>query len=260
MKRRFVRQRKYLCGDSYMEVDIYPMTERVTAGGRRRKEQDTSLVQQKLNAKHARRYLRQLLAANFDERDIHLTLTYDDEHLPEDEEQAGKDLTLYLRRVRARCKKQGVPLPAYVAVTEWKDTVRYHHHLVLRCGLGRDELEGLWARGGQKLGRCNADRLQPEKGALNALAEYITKYTNRKRRWRQSRGLAKPKTPPPADSKWTRRKVERAVKSGAVYDPSFWQGEFAGWKLGEARPMYNDMTGEWSVYLSLWRSRGQKPG
>lgn len=264
MKKRFVRERRYVCGERYMEVDVYPLTERVAASGRRRKEQDTGLVQQNLNAKHARRYLRQLLAANFDERDLHLTLTYGDELLPEDADQAGRDMTLYLRRVRYRCAKLGLAAPAYVAVTEWREedpaegqkAVRYHHHLILRCALGRDELEALWTRDGERLGRCNADRLQPDKGALTALAEYITKYANRKRRWRQSRGLRKPKTPRPADGKWTRRKVERAVKSGAVYDAAFWRGRFPGWELAEADPVYNDVTGEWSVYIALFRPGG----
>ena len=38
-------------------------------------------------------------------------------------------------------------------MTEWREegdglpAVRVHHHVVLSCGLSRDELEGLWYRG-----------------------------------------------------------------------------------------------------------------
>ena len=69
--------------------------------------------------------------------------------------------------------------------------MRVHHHVVLSCGLSRDELERLWYRGKDKerLGITNADRLQFDRESLERLANYLTKYTNRKRRWRQSRAL-----------------------------------------------------------------------
>ena len=41
----------------------------------------------------------------------------------------------------------------------------------------------------ERLGITNADRLQFDRESLERLANYLTKYTNRKRRWRQSRAL-----------------------------------------------------------------------
>ena len=43
----------------------------------------------------------------------------------------------------------------------------------------------------ERLGITNADRLQFDRESLERLANYLTKYTNRKRRWRQSRGSEK---------------------------------------------------------------------
>lgn len=260
---RFVREQRHVCGDNYMEIDLYPISEREKGASlSAKRRQASSRIQQNLNAKNARRYFIQLLNANFTESDIHWTGTYDDAHLPDSIEQADHDLELFLRRVRSQSRKRGLPAPRFIAVTEWREegdglpAVRVHHHVVLSCGLSRDELERLWYRGKDKerLGITNADRLQFDRESLERLANYLTKYTNRKRRWRQSRGLEKPQRPRPNDGKYTRRQLERLVTSGAVFDSEFWRRKYQGWEINDITPIQNDVTKEWSIYLKLRRT------
>ena len=171
-------------------------------------------------------------------------------------------MELFLRRVRSQSRKRGLPAPRFIAVTEWREegdglpAVRVHHHVVLSCGLSRDELERLWYRGKDKerLGITNADRLQFDRESLERLANYLTKYTTRKRRWRQSRGLEKPQRPRPNDGKYTRRQLERLVTSGAVFDSEFWRRKYQGWEINDITPIQNDVTKEWSIYLKLRRT------
>lgn len=260
---RFVREQRHVCGDNYMEIDLYPISEREKGASlSAKRRQASSRIQQNLNARNARRYFIQLLNANFTESDIHWTGTYDDAHLPDSIEQADHDLELFLRRVRSQSRKRGLPAPRFIAVTEWREegdglpAVRVHHHVVRSCGLSRDELERLWYRGKDKerLGITNADRLQFDRESLERLANYLTKYTNRKRRWRQSRGLEKPQRPRPNDGKYTRRQLERLVTSGAVFDSEFWRRKYQGWEINDITPIQNDVTKEWSIYLKLRRT------
>ncbi len=260
---RFVREQRHVCGDNYMEIDLYPISEREKGASlSAKRRQASSRIQQNLNARNARRYFIQLLNANFTESDIHWTGTYDDAHLPDSIEQADHDLELFLRRVRSQSRKRGLPAPRFIAVTEWREegdglpAGRVHHHVVLSCGLSRDELERLWYRGKDKerLGITNADRLQFDRESLERLANYLTKYTNRKRRWRQSRGLEKPQRPRPNDGKYTRRQLERLVTSGAVFDSEFWRRKYQGWEINDITPIQNDVTKEWSIYLKLRRT------
>lgn len=260
---RFVREQRHVCGDNYMEIDLYPISEREKGASlSAKRRQASSRIQQNLNARNARRYFIQLLNANFTESDIHWTGTYDDAHLPDSIEQADHDLELFLRRLRSQSRKRGLPAPRFIAVTEWREegdglpAVRVHHHVVLSCGLSRDELERLWYRGKDKerLGITNADRLQFDRESLERLANYLTKYTNRKRRWRQSRGLEKPQRPRPNDGKYTRRQLERLVTSGAVFDSEFWRRKYQGWEINDITPIQNDVTKEWSIYLKLRRT------
>jgi len=84
--KNFIREKKIYCGD-YLEVDIIPMSEsRIRKGHRSKKAKVSAPKQKNLNEKNARRYFIQLVNANFGRKDIHLTLTYDDEHMPFTEE------------------------------------------------------------------------------------------------------------------------------------------------------------------------------
>ena len=55
MKKRYTREKKALCGEGYMEVDLYHITPEEHAAKRRKKTRPSSERQKKRNAQHAHR-------------------------------------------------------------------------------------------------------------------------------------------------------------------------------------------------------------
>ena len=97
-------------------------------------------------------------------------------------------------------------------------------------GIDRDEVEMMWtadrinwrayernpegyADTVERLGWCNADRLQPNENGIEALCNYVTKNPNGKKRWSSSRNLIRPVEQPRQITSNTRRQVERLAKS-----------------------------------------------
>ena len=105
MKKRYTREKKTLCGEGYMEVDLYHITPEEHAAKRRKKTRPSSERQKKRNAQHAHRWRVQKANANFTVLGFYLTLTYIDTFLPESMEQAQRDLRNYIRRVKAAIAK-----------------------------------------------------------------------------------------------------------------------------------------------------------
>ncbi|MDU2670616.1 MAG: hypothetical protein E7C49_01265 [Clostridium sp.] len=188
-----IREKRYKCG-KYLEVEIYPISKVEQKKSRERKKKESRKEQKNLNDKNARKKLRRILNANFDYKDLIIHLTYDDKHLPENEEQAIRDRNNYLRRIKNYRKKSGLSDLKYIAVLEYSEAdpkdkrtkTRIHHHIVL-SGMDRDKVEELWGRG-----RANADRLQPGETGFEELANYISKDPKGKKRYSPSRNLIIP--------------------------------------------------------------------
>ena len=51
--------------------------------------------------------------------------------------------------------------------------VRSHYHVILKCQLTRDEIEGCWVRKKKRMGTTNADRLQMDKSSLVDYVERV---------------------------------------------------------------------------------------
>ena len=171
---------------------------------------------------------------------------------------------------------------------------RIHHHIIMNGGLDRDRLENLWRkrkkRGqkqGDKIGFSNADRLQPQGNGIEALCMYLTKSPTGKKRWSSSQNLEKPadeiKDPgePPRtntqrrysgsmnlsapvsrtnDHSYSRRELERIAKGPP--DPEYWKRKYPGYELIQDddysfRPVWNDETGQWAVYVKLRRKHAK---
>lgn len=266
----FTREKKIYCGEKYLEVDIFPYTknqEEVSRRGKRSKKKNESEPKQKnLNDKNARRYFTQFVNTNFDEKDLHVTATYKDKFLPATPEEAEREISNFLRRVSYRRKKEGLDPLKYILVTEYttkKDgekLVRIHHHIFMNGGLDRDVIEDIWSKRKQKgqkkgesIGYINADRLQPDENGAAALCRYLTKYTNRKKRWSSSHNLKKPYSRT-NDHKYSRREVERICKN--IPDRTYWEKKYPGWTLTDSdygfKAEYNEITG-WSIYLKMRR-------
>ena len=123
-------------GDQF-EIEIYPQfrsMDEVPPEGRTIKK-DNNKAQKNLNDKNARKYVERLINENFSDRDIWMTLTYDDAHLPPDGDvdAAIKNVQKYIRRINYQRKKRGLPNAKYVYVTAYNPDaeIRWHHHIVM---------------------------------------------------------------------------------------------------------------------------------
>lgn len=160
------------------------------------KERVSSEARQRMNLRASWEKLEMLLAANFDYRDLMITLTYLDRYLPPNREAAVKLLKKFITQLRAEYKKRGHVLK-YIYVTEDKHgDGRLHHHIVIN-GTGNDYelINSLWIYGE------NVHFEPVEIKGYEALARYLTKEPREygkaevgKRTWTPSQGLARPKT------------------------------------------------------------------
>ncbi len=181
-----------------LEVEIYPAFGREQrTEARAAKLRETPATMQRYNAERARRKIIQLADANFTEKDISLTLTYNGE--PPSYDQAQKDIRNFLNRVKRYRRRNGMPETKYLYSIEGDSDGRrrrIHAHMLLSgpgegqsLGEYRTILEEMWANG-----YANADRLQPDASGLEAIIRYITKQEKAKNRkkWCASRNLKKP--------------------------------------------------------------------
>lgn len=156
----------------------------------------SSAAQMAINSRRSWQRLELELAANFDRHDLHVVLTYDDEHLPADRPEAVRRVRKLFPQLRAVRKSRGQEL-RYIYVTEQLSSEggRLHHHLVLNgTGADLDVLRSLWPYGEVEL-----EHLDTWQG-YEALAKYLTKEPREvgraepgKKSWTGSMNLKKPK-------------------------------------------------------------------
>ncbi|MFD2330638.1 hypothetical protein ACFSR7_15405 [Cohnella sp. GCM10020058] len=260
----FVREKKIYCGKQYLEVDIYQTDSKRTPKGRGAKKKESAPKQRNLNDKNAKRYFTQLVNTNFGADDLHVTATY--AKIPETIEEAEREAANYLRRIAHRRKREGLSPLKYIIITEYSNgkgtdkPVRIHHHIVMNGGLNRDAIEDLWRRPkkkgqktGDRIGLVNADRLKPNEYGLEALARYLMKSKNRKKRWSSSQNLERPESRT-NDHKYTARQVERMARD-EVDNLLYWSRKYPGWDLTECKPQFNEITG-WAIYLKMRKGSG----
>lgn len=179
---------------NHIEVKKYH-TPRYGVKGEKRQKRKKPLPEavQKANEKNACDKLRRILINNFDEGDWFLTLTYAEENKP-DVQTSRKILNVFLRKLRAEYKKQGIKFK-YVMTTEWSGH-HIHHHIVLN-DIPKIQLlvNKLWTFGGKKY-----VALYPNED-YDGLAKYLVKETSKtfsdptnpyRQRYSCSRNLEKP--------------------------------------------------------------------
>lgn len=197
---------------SQVRVEAYPLFRCSRDAKRSAKAEPSTPGQQQRNNRRAIQHIEDLLNTNFTDAGSWLTLTYDEEHLPATEAQAKRDFNNFLECVRYHSRKQGMePLALWVSETRGADgtLVRAHHHVVISCPLGRDELERLW----QGRGRTQGRRLQPDEKGLAGMANYLAKEkANGRRRWGKTQNLKNPKVTT-ADRRASKAAVYRAAAS-----------------------------------------------
>ena len=275
----FMREKKVDCG-KYREADIIPRTEKadkVAKGKRGKRKKVTEPKQKDLNEKNAKRYLVQLGNGNFGIGDLHVSCTYDKDHLPGSIEEAEKIVNNYLRRIAYRRGKLGLDPLKYILVTEYKFDKegqmikRVHHHIIMNGGLSRDDVELMWTTARinwnkaqdpqyraeiKQMGWVNADRIQTNENGIEALCKYIVKDPQGKKRWSSSRNLVRPVELPNADYKYTKKQIEKLAKSDDC-GKEFFKKQLPGYDIVSIEPAYYEETG-WHIYLKMWKKPDKK--
>lgn len=192
-----------------------------------RERKGTSDAQRKLNARKAEEKLVQLVNANFGAGDHLVTCTYAQGKEHPDLASAQRNMRNYMARVKRLCRRRGLEDPEYIYVTEVTHSnrwgTRYHHHMVMRCGLPRADVEALWIK---SHGICNTKQARQLKEGLTGWAKYIAKQVcseaheqrrsldevlKHAHRFASSKGLKKPAATE-ADKKISRRRVEKIAQ------------------------------------------------
>ena len=182
-----------------IDAEVFPVFGRHQRGeARRAKSQITREAQQRANDERSRMRLIQLVEANFGEKDVAITLSYDGE--APGPGRVDKDVRNFLNRVKRARAKRGLTELKYILAIGGDEMPaagysgkRPHVHMIMNGGIGRDELEAIWGKG-----FANADRLQPRGDGLGGIATYFTKQKQDRpekpgvRKWRGSRNLKQP--------------------------------------------------------------------
>lgn len=248
------REKKIYSG-KILEVEIFPISENEKKMSRAKKEKVTTPKQKNLNDKNAKKHLIRLLNTNFTDEDLVVHLTYKNSTLPQNEEEARRDITNYLRRIKHYRKKNNLPPLKYIAVIEYKESagkkkgVRIHHHIVINK-MDRDIAEQLWGKG-----RANADRLQGDEFGYEGLARYITKDPQGSKRWTQSKNLKQP-TVRVNDCKYTRRKTEKIAS--CPDDKMLFEKLYPGYIFTKCQVEQNDISAGNYIYIKMRKVDGNK--
>lgn len=253
------------------EVEIYPQfksMDEVPPDGRNVKR-DNSKAQRNLNDKNARKHVERLINENFTDRDIWITLTYDDAHLPPDGDidAAVKNMQNYIRRINYQRQKRGLKNARYVYVTEYNPDaqIRWHHHLVMDGDLDMDTVEKCWKNGR----RNEVRRLEKDENGLSGIANYIVKQKKRikgEKRWNSSQGLREPqirvvhsKRPTRDDGSYKkiRQYVDKMVKDreSIKEQMSKWYPDY---DFTEAGVYVNDFNGLFYIRARMRKRRNSK--
>lgn len=123
-------------------------TARASPRIRAQQQHASSLAREKLNVRTSFEKLERLLAANFDDGDLWVTLTYEDKWLPEDRDGAISRMRAFFKELRSARNARGQPTKYVYNVEGCFPGGRIHNHMVLNStGADVDELRQLWKYG-----------------------------------------------------------------------------------------------------------------
>lgn len=194
-----------------VECEVYPIWNSKASLSRAPKSKKSRPSQKNLNDKNALKYVIRLVNANFTDKDIWGTFTYETRKLPKTVEDADKTFSNFIRRLKYYADKHGFPPVKYVYWTEFesdekKGKHRVHHHIITNFP-DRDVAEKLWRNGA----RTQTRRLQADESGYEGAVRYCMKDPKGTKKYKASKNLQKPIVTI-ADTKFTRRKVERIVR------------------------------------------------
>jgi hypothetical protein len=242
---------KTIISGPMLECEIYPIWKTSKKSIRDKTRKESRKAQRNLNNKNAVKRVIRLINTNFNNNGIWGTFTYSDDKLPNDENQAKKDMQNYIRRLKRYIEKENLEPLKYIYVTEYSERKRVHHHIVMNFN-NRDIAEKLWKNGG----RTQTRRLQPDDYGLEGMARYITKQKRDSKRYACSRNLEKPKVYE-AYSKFTKRRAERIAhdENGAK---EIFEKMYPKYIFKDIDIKYSEFVSGCYIYARLRKIKGMK--
>lgn len=292
------REKRTLSGP-LLEVDIYP----VWSDGRRvptrePKTKKSSEAQQKYNKTQAMLKVVRLVNANFDRTDYWMHQTYIPEYAPADAAQAKKDMTNYIRRVRARrekalaecCEKLRDALAALEQMPDnafLQDAVKQlkkkrkklkrplkYIYVIERQVYKTGKYAGLvnwhfhlFISGG--LDDKTMEELWPAGIGANCDnfqpdrfgPEAAAKYMSKDPQGNRRFGCSRNLTRPAAktrDGRYTRRQVEK-IATQRVDEASWWEKKYPGYRFLRTFCRWNEYNSNWYVTAVMYRTDADPP-
>lgn len=235
-----------------LEADIYPVFAGKKDAPRTQKRNKSRPAQKNLNNKRAKRYLNNLVSANFGRGDLWCTFTYDDAHLPDSPDEADRRFTNFIRRINRRRKRSGLDNVKYICVTEYSEEegkrTRCHHHVIMSGDVDRDEIEKIWGQGKRNQTR----RIDPDPDThVAGIVSYISKDPKGRKRWRASKNLKKP-TVTKSICRFGKRTAERMATDRAYLESRI-RKSYPGYKFIDAEVRINDINGGFYIYARMVR-------
>lgn len=247
--RSWYRETRYECGD-YMDVMIYPVYTKTPV--RRKKAKPTSEVQQKLNEIYAEEKLIRIANANFTPRDYKVELTYSSQHLPQSDEEAEKELTNFLRRVKRYRKQRGLSELKYIAVTEkGSRSGRYHHHIIMSGDVELFDLVALWGKG-----IVGSDLLIFDENGIANLVKYMMKQLKEfiGKKYKRSRNMIVPEAKK-RDNRFNKRTIVELAKD--TENRAEYEKLYEGYYLASASAAFNDVNGGVFLRMRYYKKEAQ---
>lgn len=245
---------KTIKSGNVVECEIYPIWDNSKSLSRAPKRNKSRRAQKNLNDKNTLKYAIRLVNANFTDKDIWGTFTYDTKKLPKTIEDAEKNFSNFIRRLKYYAEKHGFPPLKYVWWVEFEDNEekgkhRVHHHIVMNFP-DRDVAEKLWRNGA----RTQTRRLQADESGYEGMVRYCMKDPQGKKRFKTSKNLTKP-TVTIADTKFTRRKVERIVR-GEENAVDVFEKLYVGYDMIHYEYKMSEYVTGTYIYVKMSRQRG----
>lgn len=237
-----------------VECEVYPIWNNKSSISRAPRTKRSSKSQKNLNAKNALKYVIRLVNANFTDKDIWGTFTYETKKLPKTVEEADKVFANFIRRLKYYAQKNNFPALKYVYFTEFesdekKGKHRVHHHIITNFP-DRDVAEKLWRNGARKQTR----RLQADESGYEGCVRYCMKDPKGTKKYKASKNLVKPIVTI-ADTKFTRRKVERIIK-GETNAVEIFEKLYAGYDMIHYEHKFSEYVTGAYLYVKMSRRRG----
>lgn len=126
-----MRQKEIDSGALHEQVLMTTAAAHEPAKVRQAKRKASSEAQAKLNAKLSWQKLERMLAANFGPGDLVVTLTFDDDHLPKNREEARTRLKRFRGNMAEARRRKNAVFRCVYCIENKHENGRWHYHLVI---------------------------------------------------------------------------------------------------------------------------------